>query len=145
MKINSNDQLDLRGSCLSNCDGKSLVYHFNLYQMDPVFKNWTLFTNNSYYFNTGLENDYFVVKKDLFSDFAYQAYWKVELSLELTTRTGEIFITSSSMNLFINFSPTNGLCDISPLTGTTSTLFTITCSNWIDNDGVISSYSYFGN
>ena len=49
MKINSNDQLDLKGTCLSNCNGKSLVYSFAVYQMDPVLKRWIPFTNNSYY------------------------------------------------------------------------------------------------
>ena len=144
MKINSNDQLDLKGTCLSNCDGKGFNFQFNLYQMDPVFKNWTLFSNNSYFYQTGLSNDYLVIVKDLFRDFIDQVYWKVELNFELITFTGEILTASSSMIFYVNFSPTNGMCNISPITGTTSTLFTISCNNWIDKDGGVVSYSYYG-
>jgi hypothetical protein len=144
MKINSNDQLDLKGSCLSNCDGKSFNFQFNLYQMDPVFKNWTLFTNNSYFYQTGLLNEYLVIVKDLFTDFSNQAYWKVELNFELITFKGEILTASSSIIFYVNFSPINGMCIISPTTGTTSTLFTVNCNNWIDQDGDVVSYSYYG-
>jgi hypothetical protein len=36
------------------------------------------------------------------------------------------------------------MCSISPITGTTNTLFTINCNNWLDKDGEIISYSYYG-
>jgi hypothetical protein len=144
MKINSNDQLDLKGLCLSGCDGKSRIYSFSLYQMDPLVKNWTLFTNNSYLYQTGLSNEYLVIVKDLFRDFPNQVYWKVELNFELITFTGEILTASSSIIFYVNFSPINGICNISPVIGTTSTLFTINCNNWIDKDGTVVSYSYYG-
>ena len=112
--------------------------------MDPVFKNWTLFSNNSYFYQTGLSNDYLVIVKDLFRDFPDQVFWKVDLNFELTTFTGEILTASSSMIFYVNSVPINGVCDISPLMGTTSTLFTIICKNWIDKDGDVVSYSYYG-
>jgi hypothetical protein len=143
-KINSNDQLDIKALCLSSCSGKSLIFEFNLYQMDLVYKNWTLFTNNTYFYQTGLSNEYLVILKDLFRDFPDQVFWKVELNFELTTFTGEILTASSSMIFYVNFVPINGVCDISPLMGTTSTLFTIICKNWIDKDGNVVSYSYYG-
>ncbi len=144
-KINSNDQLDLKASCLASCEGKSLTYTFNLYQMDPSLKEWILFTNNSYYYSTGLSNEYLVILKDLFRDFPVQHFWKVESNIQLTTFAGDTLTASSSIVFYVNFAPLNGMCSISPWVGTTSTLFTISCPNWIDNEGDIVSYSYYGN
>ena len=144
-KINSNDQLDLKGSCLSSCSGKSLNYTFSLYQLDPILKEWVLFTNNSYFYNTGLSNEYLVVLRDLFRDFPNQVYWKVESNIHLTTFADDSLTASSSIIFYVNFSPLNGMCSISPITGTTNTRFTIYCNNWLDKDGEIISYSYYGN
>ncbi|CAF3978323.1 unnamed protein product [Rotaria sp. Silwood2] len=47
-----------------------------------------------------------------------------------------------AIDFMINSPPKNGTCTISPLNGTTTTLFTITCSNWIDNNG-IRDYSFY--
>jgi hypothetical protein len=134
----------LKGSCLSSCNGKSLIYTFKLYQLDLILNEWVLFTNNSYYYNAGLSNEYFVVLRDLFRDFPNQVYWKVESNIHLTTFAGDSLTASSSILFYVNFSPFNGMCSISPITGTTNTLFTIYCNNWIDKDGEIISFSYYG-
>ncbi|CAF4318796.1 unnamed protein product, partial [Adineta steineri] len=42
----------------------------------------------------------------------------------------------SALNFIINQPPYNGSCSINPMNGTTTTLFTITCPNWYDEDGV---------
>jgi len=144
MKINSNDQLDIKGACLSNCLGKSLTYSFSLYKMDNVFNTWTLFTNKSYFYTTGHLNSYLVVLKDLFRDFPSQIYWKVELNINVTTFKDEIFPASSSIIFYVNFSPCSGLCTLNPLTGTTNTVFSISCFNWIDLNGQVLFYSYYG-
>jgi hypothetical protein len=47
------------------------------------------------------------------------------------------------LNFIINQPPENGSCSINPLNGTTSTLFTISCPNWQDQDG-IKDYSFDG-
>jgi hypothetical protein len=144
MKINSNDQLDLKGTCLSNCIGKSLTYNFAFYQMDPILKTWIPYTNNSYFFGAGLSNEYFVILKDLFRDFPNQVYWKVESNIQLTTYADDTLNALASIIFYVNLSPLNGMCNISPIVGTTNTLFTIYCNNWIDKDGEIVSYSYYG-
>jgi hypothetical protein len=46
------------------------------------------------------------------------------------------------VNFMINSPPSNGSCSIYPVNGTITTLFTITCSNWFDEDG-IKDYSLF--
>jgi hypothetical protein len=144
MKINSNDQLELKGTCLSNCNGKSLIYSFAVYQLDPVLKTWIIFTNNSYFYSAGLSNEYLVILKDLFRDFPNQVYWKVESEFQLTTYAGDTLNALASIIFYVNFSPQNGMCSTSPIIGTTNTLFTIYCNNWIEKDGDIVSYSYYG-
>ena len=42
----------------------------------------------------------------------------------------------SALNFVINQPPSNGSCSISPLNGSTSTVFTVSCANWIDDDGI---------
>lgn len=53
--------------------------------------------------------------------------------------------SSSAINFIINRPPSNGSCSITPLNGTTTTLFTVFCSNWSDQDGIkdYSIYSLF--
>ena len=49
------------------------------------------------------------------------------------------------MNLKINSLPKNGRCLINPDNGESlSTLFYIMCSNWIDTDGSVETYEFFG-
>ena len=43
----------------------------------------------------------------------------------------------------INQPPRNGSCSIAPSNGTTSTLFTVLCPDWFDEDG-IKDYSVYG-
>lgn len=52
--------------------------------------------------------------------------------------------SSSALNFIINKPPDGGSCSIDPLNGTISTLFTIICSSWVDEDG-IKDYSFYGN
>ena len=50
--------------------------------------------------------------------------------------------SSSALNFIINQPPNNGSCSINPRSGTTSTLFTINCTDWLDEDGV-KDYSFY--
>ena len=45
-------------------------------------------------------------------------------------------VSSSALDFAINQPPNNGSCSISPLQGTTSTLFTVSCLDWFDEDGI---------
>ena len=49
----------------------------------------------------------------------------------------------SSIIVKVNFPPKLGSCFITPKNGSTSTLFTIECSNWRDPDGSLISYAYY--
>ena len=46
------------------------------------------------------------------------------------------------MDFVINTPPSNGSCSVTPLTGSTSTVFTLACSQWIDLEG-IKDYSFY--
>jgi hypothetical protein len=65
-------------------------------------------------------------------------YWSFEVTYSFAWGIG-----SSAINFVINQPPQNGSCTISPLNGTTSTLFTISCLNWFDENG-IKDYSFYG-
>ena len=71
-------------------------------------------------------------------------YLKVEL--EITTWSYGFSAKSISTSLFKkNFGPINGKCSIDKIRGLAiDTNFTITCQNWIDPDGEISKYEYYG-
>jgi hypothetical protein len=142
MKINANDQLDLKGSCLSGCDKESTTFTYYLYMLNSSSNQWISFTNNSYYFYTGLnpQTD-LTIKYELFQNLSSQTIWKVELNVYVPTKNTS---GSTSILFIVNFPPRNGLCDINPKNGTTNTLYSISCWNWIDPDGNVDSYAYCG-
>ena len=59
----------------------------------------------------------------------------------MTTSSGEQGM--SFLDLELNTAPKGGSCSISPLTGvSTQTLFTVSCADWNDVDGVL-TYQFF--
>ena len=144
MKINSNDQLDLTGSCLANCDGIRIYYNFTMYTMNSLLNTWIPFTNDSYFYPTGNLNSSLVIKKDIFRDFSTEVEWKIELKIYLVLSELESLTGSTSTIFYVNFPPKNGMCDINPTNGTTNMTFHINCYNWVDLEGSVALYSYFG-
>jgi hypothetical protein len=65
------------------------------------------------------------------------SFWRFEVVYTFPTEK-----STSSLNFIINQPPQNGSCSINPLNGTTSTVFTINCTDWLDDDG-IKDYSFF--
>lgn len=141
MKINSNDQLDLKGKCLSGCNFEQSIYSFNLYMLNSNSNSFLRFTNYSKYVQTGSTETEITVKKDLFQDFSSQKIWKIELNVFFPIQN---ISGSASIFFMVNFPPKDGSCGINPKNGSTSTLFTISCLNWIDSDGNVDSFAYYG-
>jgi hypothetical protein len=79
----------------------------------------------------------FTSTNQLFLANSQVEYWRFEVVYSFESET-----SSSSINFIINQPPINGSCSISPLNGTTSTLFTISCSNWFDQNR-IKDYSFY--
>lgn len=63
----------------------------------------------------------------------------------MLTDTGSLVNGSTNMLLKINIAPFNGTCWVDlPRGYAMITYFTITCKNWVDIDGYIVRYEYFG-
>ena len=85
-----------------------------------------------------MDTSNFTSTNDLFLQNSQIEYWSFEVIYSFVSG-----IASSAINFVINQPPKNGNCTINPLNGTTSTLFTISCLNWFDEDG-IKDYSFYG-
>ncbi len=86
----------------------------------------------------GINTSSFTATSKLFMDNRNIQYWRFEAFYSFISQN-----SSSALNFQINQPPENGSCSIDPLNGTTSTLFTINCSEWFDIDG-IQEYSVYG-
>jgi hypothetical protein len=141
MRINGNDQLDLKGSCLSGYVNQ-LTYGYNVYFLNSITDQWTLFTDTLYFHKPPQTYTDLTVSKNLFFDFSTQIIWKFEL---IAYVSGQNVTSSTSLIVYVNEPPLSGTCNISPTSGTTSSLFTIFCDNWSDSDGSSLSFSFYGN
>jgi len=108
-----------------------------------ISNQWIQMTNASYYFYSGmnLQTTYLTIKEELFHDFSPQNIWKIDLNVFVPSKNTS---GMASIIFYVNFPPISGSCDINPKNGTTNTLFEILCSNWIDSDGYLDSYAFYG-
>jgi len=142
--LNPTTQLALFSICISNCS-PLLNITWNIYQgflnsSSNVVK-WTPFNSTLSYQNVwffGMNTSNFTTANNLFLQNSQIEYWSFEVIYSFVDGIG-----SSSINFLINQPPQNGTCTIDPLNGTTSTLFTISCLNWFDEDD-IKDYSFYG-
>ena len=136
--MNSNDQLDLEGSCLVGCTGNSIIYTYSLFKL--VSGTWVPFTDGLYYFTSGSLNKDLTIIKNLFNDFSTQIIWKIQLNVDVVY-SNQSYTGSTSMQIYVNYPPQPGICNINPTNGTTSTLFQLSCSGWT---GTVTSYNFYG-
>jgi hypothetical protein len=142
--INPTTQVALFAICDENCINIQNI-EWNIYQGEMNSSTnitiWTLFdqTNSNesiWFFGTSTNN--FTALNQLFLSNEYIDLWRFEVVYTFPSQT-----SSSSLNFKINQPPSNGSCEIDPENGTTNTLFTIKCSDWINNDD-IKDYSLYG-
>lgn len=79
----------------------------------------------------------FTALNSLFLNNSHISFWRFEVVYKFVEEN-----SSSALNFRINQPPDNGTCTTSPSNGTTSTLFRIDCSGWLDTDD-IEDYSFF--
>lgn len=79
----------------------------------------------------------FTSLNNLFLSNSSIVYWRFQVTYSIGTET-----SSGALNFLINQPPQNGTCLITPSNGTTSTVFTISCSNWVD-DEEIRDYTFY--
>jgi hypothetical protein len=95
-----------------------------------------LISSTNYSLGTNTSN--FTATNQLFTQNPQVDYWRFEVVYSFPSGS-----STSALNFIINQPPQNGSCSISPTNGTTNTLFTISCINWIDQDG-IKDYLFYG-
>jgi hypothetical protein len=147
MRVNANDQLDLKGSCITGCTSNDiLTYSYSLFIFDLFTNGWKLFTNNNYFYQTGKTKSELRLTKELFSIFSSQKIWKIDLVLNVTdSNLKNTRQAQASFFIYVNQPPWSGYCDIKPKTGTTNTLFNINCADWEDPDGnLVVNYAFYG-
>lgn len=89
-------------------------------------------------YTVGSSTSHFTALNKLFLANPQIHLWRFEVVYTFISET-----SSSALNIVINQPPYNGSCSINPLNGTTSTLFDISCHDWVDEDG-IEDYSFYG-
>ena len=87
--------------------------------------------------HVGSNSSNFTATDDLFLSNPSISYWRFEVVYTLPSGT-----SSSALNFIINQPPQNGSCSVSPRNGTTSTVFSISCPQWQDQDG-IKDYTFY--
>ncbi|CAF4317797.1 unnamed protein product, partial [Adineta steineri] len=141
--LNPTTQLALFSLCIGNCSTLMNIT-WNIYQgiTAPLSTiQWTLFNQTNQYENIyffGINTNNFTTTNQLYLDNSHVIYWRFEVVYRFQEG-----ISSSAVDFMINPSPQNGSCSISSLNGTTSTLFSISCVNWFDENG-IKDYTLYG-
>ena len=142
--INPTTQVALFSICTNNCTNIQNIT-WNIYQgirnLTSNMVQWRRFNQinnyqNIWFFGTNTSN--FTALTQLFIENSEIVYWRFEVIYSFLTES-----STSALNFIINQPPQNGSCSINPMNGTTTTLFTISCLNWIDTDG-IKDYSFYG-
>lgn len=87
----------------------------------------------------GMNTSKFTVSKQLFLENLNVIFWRFEIVYN-TSMTEK---SSSALHVQVNQPPRAGHCSITPSNGNTSTIFSISCQDWFDEDG-IKDFSFYG-
>jgi hypothetical protein len=80
-------------------------------------------------------------------DEARALYWRVDFKVRKMNRFLNVTLTTglASLYLVVNLLPKNGTCSVNTHTGLSlATWFQIKCVNWLDLDGYVANYQFFG-
>ena len=133
--VNPTTQVALFSLCIGNCSSiKNITW--NVYSGQSNSSLWILFNQTENWF-FGNRSSNFTVTNQLFLQNPTIEFWKFEVVYSFRNET-----STSALNFVLNEPPQNGSCSISPSNGTTATLFSISCPNWFDEDG-IKDYSLY--
>ena len=91
-------------------------------------------------FSKGWTTINLTISSFLFGSYSYQNFFKIKLNVTTSSSSN-----SKELILKMNQPPINGTCEVNTLTGVSFvTNFTVNCSDWVDADGSIYSYSFYG-
>ncbi|CAF4038351.1 unnamed protein product, partial [Adineta steineri] len=135
--VNPTTQVALFSVCSENCTTIQNitwnVYHGEI-NSSSNFTKWILFNQTNFYQNIwffGTNTSNFTATNQLFLLNPQLHLWRFEVTYTFISET-----SVSSLNFIINQPPCNGSCSITPLNGTTTSLFDISCPDWFDEDGI---------
>ncbi|UJR08126.1 hypothetical protein I4U23_012402 [Adineta vaga] len=142
--LNPTTQVALTSFCTGTCANLQYM-QWNIYQGSNNSSSlnstkWTLFNSSISYENIwffGRYTNNFTATNQLLLNNSHIDFWRFEVVYTFLSET-----SSSALNFVINQSPINGSCSIYPYTGTTSTWFNVSCSDWFDEDD-IKDYSLY--
>ncbi|CAF1380176.1 unnamed protein product, partial [Rotaria sordida] len=141
--LNPTTQVALFSVCIGDCTNLQNI-KWNIYQgpqnlsansTQRTLFNQTILYENLWFF--GINTTNFTAINNLFLDNPQINLWRFEVVYTFLSET-----STSALNFIINQSPYNGTCSINPMNGTTTTLFTVLCPDWFDEDG-IKDYSLY--
>lgn len=93
----------------------------------------------------GFETAELTIFNSIFDYFNKIDLWKVHFDITIMNEFNQSVTGSTFINFKLNRKPYNGNCKIDSLYGIAYyTAFKIECQNWIDDDGYIIRYEYFG-
>jgi hypothetical protein len=141
LKINPSAMLIIDGRCVEGCLQTNIIqYTFTVYSDAYGDSTWSIYTDPSFQI-LGEETNELTLSSSLFLTNPSIALWKVELRVTINQAVSGV----SSIILKPNRLPYNGNCYVDKLSGISlSDFFNIICQNWIDPDGTIITYEYFG-
>ena len=136
--LNPTTQVALFAICIEDCVQIQSI-QWNIYQGQENSSSntteWIRFNENLWFYGTQTSN--FTANNALFLNNPQVNLWRFEVVYTFPNE-----ISTSALSFLINQPPSNGSCTISPWNGTTTTLFTVSCLDWYDEDG-IKDYSLF--
>ena len=141
--VNPTTQVALFSLCIGNCiDIQSIEWNVyqGLYNSSSNTTQWILFNqidsfDNIWFF--GRQNANFTSTNELFLNNPQIDLWQFKVVYRFSSESG-----SSAMNFATNKAPSNGSCVMDPALGVTTTVFTVSCLNWFDENG-IKDYSLY--
>ena len=143
-RVNPTSQVALFSLCIGDCTDLQSI-QWNIYQgtYNSSFNTvqWTLFDQmvareNVWFF--GRQHSNFTATSGLFLDYPQISFWQFEVVYQFSVES-----SASTIDFATNQPPSNGSCMIDPPSGITTTVFTVSCVDWFDEDG-IKDYSLYG-
>lgn len=118
-------------------------FNFNLIYF--IWESFRRIFKTTEFFNIGLNSRELIISPRLFQNDVTNQIWKIEFKLTTISYLHGNSTSITSIFIKLNQLPYGGRCFITPSIGiAASTLFGVNCSNWLDSDGYIVNYSYFG-
>lgn len=125
-------------------NARKIDYKYRIYyRFDSNWKSIDKIILKNY--TVGHQTKELTLYNSLFDFFEEIDFWRVYFDITVYNEFNQSVTGSTFMNFKVNKKPFNGSCHIDSLNGTAYyTVFQIECTDWLDSDGYITKYEYFG-